>query len=109
MIERGLLGKNTKGDDEEEEDDYRNQKKKEDKDFGLKSICRVIPEAEIKRMNAEDSEVKWQYQDYMFEKIELEEDTSYGMRAFNRNVDGLCCQLINFYAKAWPKQHQETV
>ena len=24
MIERGLLGKNTKGDDEEEEDDYRN-------------------------------------------------------------------------------------
>jgi hypothetical protein len=31
------------------------------------------------------------------------------MRAFNRNVDGLCCQLINFYQKAWPKQHEETV
>ena len=31
-----------------------------DKDIGLKSICRVFPEAEIKRMNAEDkNDIKW--------------------------------------------------
>lgn len=61
MQDRGLLGKNQKGDDEEEEEDRRDQKKeKENKDIGLKSICRVIPEAEIKRMNAEDkNDIKW--------------------------------------------------
>jgi len=57
MTDRGLLGKNMR-EDEEEEDDSRH-KKKEDKDFGLKSVCRVLSEAEIKRMNEKDSDINW--------------------------------------------------
>ena len=76
----------------------------------MKSICRVIPEAEIKRLNSEDkNDIRWEFQDYLFSGIELEDDVSLGQRAFNRNVNGLCAQLINFYQKAWPKQHDETL
>ncbi len=105
MQERGLLvkkGQNSYDDDDEDERRDR-VKEKESKDIEMKSICRVIPEAEIKRMNAEDkNDIHWEFQDYLFSGIELEDDVSLGQRGFNRNLNGLCAQLINFYQKAWP-------
>lgn len=107
MRERGLL--NQAANDEDEEDNKGKETKEYEPKF--KSICKVIDAETIRKMNAQESEVRWEYGDYLFENVEtaIEEEVNYGQRAFNRNMHILCNQLIGFYEKTWPKQYAETV
>lgn len=70
--------------DEEEEEHHRKQTPESKKNY--ESICKVLDAHTIKRLNAQVPEIQWQYQDYLFNKIEIVDDTSFGQRAFNKNV-----------------------
>ena len=41
---------------------------------------------------------------YLFDNIDVIDDTSYGQRAFNRNIDRLGNQHISYYRKNYPAQ-----
>ena len=50
--------------------------------------------------NFEDKSLKKRY---LFNDIDVIDDTSYGQRAFNRNIDRLGNQLISYYRKNYPQ------
>ncbi len=45
----------------------------------------------------------------MFNDIDVIDDISMGQRGFNRNIDRLCNQLIQFYKKNYPQFADQTM
>lgn len=46
---------------------------------------------------------------HLFEDIDVIDDTSFGQRGFNRNIDRLSNQLIAFYKTRYPEQYANTL
>lgn len=46
---------------------------------------------------------------YLFENVDLTPDISNGQRGFNRNIDRLCNQLIQFYRQKYPQDAEVTL
>ena len=46
---------------------------------------------------------------HLFAEIDVIDDTSFGQRGFNRNIERLCNQLIQFYKTKYPEQYTNTM
>ncbi len=64
------------------------------------SILAGLDEPEYRRYEAKQ---------YLFENIDLVQDSSKGQRGFNRNIDRLGNQLIHYYKQLYPRDYDKTL
>ena len=97
--------------DQEEEDAFQPRKKKQTNQFssliGSGNTFTYISAFKPSDDPKELSDAK--ERNYLFQDLEVFDDISKGQRGYNRNIDRLSNQLIQYYKKNYPRDAEQTL